>query len=139
MKKTLAILAVPFVLVLSQACGGQAAACLPAQDAAQAWLALTDSRQYQASWEGAAAFFKASVSCAGWESAATSVRAPLGALVSRKLKSATFTRSLPGAPAGEYVVILYETRFENRSSAIETVTPMHEADGSWKVSGYFIR
>jgi hypothetical protein len=28
---------------------------------------------------------------------------------------------------------------ENRKSAIETVTPLQEADGSWKVSGYFIK
>jgi len=36
-------------------------------------------------------------------------------------------------------VIQYETRFENKASAIETVTPMKQKDGSWKVSGYFIR
>jgi hypothetical protein len=29
--------------------------------------------------------------------------------------------------------------FENKKAAIETVTPMHDKDGKWKVSGYYIR
>jgi hypothetical protein len=37
------------------------------------------------------------------------------------------------------VVIQFNTRFENKAAAIETVTPMHEKDGSWRVSGYFIK
>jgi hypothetical protein len=37
------------------------------------------------------------------------------------------------------VVIQYETQFKNKKAALETVTPMREKDGSWKVSGYFIR
>jgi hypothetical protein len=49
------------------------------------------------------------------------------------------TRNVPGAPAGEYVVIQYDTQFENAASAIETITPMHEKDGSWKVCGYYIK
>jgi hypothetical protein len=71
--------------------------------------------------------------------AISSARSPLGALKFRKLKSAALTRNPPGAPAGEYVMIQYETQFENKASAIETITPMHEKDGSWKVSGYFIK
>jgi hypothetical protein len=37
----------------------------------------------------------------------------------------------------EYVVIQYETQFEHHT-ATETVTPMLDKDGAWKVSGYFI-
>ena len=43
------------------------------------------------------------------------------------------------ADAGKYVVIQYTTRFANKADATETVTPMRETDGSWKVSGYFIK
>jgi hypothetical protein len=46
---------------------------------------------------------------------------------------------LPGAPAGDYVVIQYATQFANKDKAVETVVPMRTPDGSWKVSGYFIR
>ena len=66
-------------------------------------------------------------------------RDPLGKTTSRKLKSASYTKTLPGAPDGDYVVIQYETSFENKQSSIETVTPMLDKDGKWRVSGYYIK
>jgi hypothetical protein len=60
-------------------------------------------------------------------------------MVSRTLKSASYAKSLPGAPDGEYVVIQFDATFEKKQSAIETVTPMKEPDGRWRVSGYFIK
>ena len=67
------------------------------------------------------------------------VRTPLGSLISRQVKTQTYKTELPGAPDGEYVVIQFDTSFENKRSAIETVTPMRDKDGAWRVSGYFIR
>ncbi len=66
------------------------------------------------------------------------VREPLGKVITRTLKSAEHRTSLPGAPDGDYVVIRFETAFENKQAAIETVTPMLEKDGSWRVAGYYI-
>ena len=63
----------------------------------------------------------------------------MGELVSRVVKSATYAKTLPGAPDGEYVVIQFETTFANKKSAVETVTPMVDSDGKWHVSGYYIR
>jgi Protein of unknown function (DUF4019) len=133
------ILVLPVALAIPSACWAQEGSTQSAQNAAQAWLALTDTGQYAPSWDSAAEFFKASVAKATWSSAISSARSPLGAMKSRKLKSATFTRNVPGAPAGEYVVIQYDIQFENKASAIETITPMHEKDGSWKVCGYYIK
>jgi hypothetical protein len=110
-----------------------------AQGAAQSWLALVDSGKYSESWNEAAQVFKERVTRQQWEAALKSVRTPLGQLESRKLKSAQFTRELPGAPDGEYVVILYDTAFEKKKSSLETVTPMKDKDGQWRVSGYFIK
>ncbi|CAK0778801.1 exported hypothetical protein [Gammaproteobacteria bacterium] len=110
-----------------------------AQVAARSWLALTDGAKYSQSWDDAASFFKSAVTKADWEKAIKGIRSPLGAMKVRKVKSATFARTLPGAPDGEYVVIQFESQFENKSAAIETVTPMHDKDGVWRVSGYFIK
>jgi hypothetical protein len=44
-----------------------------------------------------------------------------------------------GRSDGEYVVIQFDTQFENKAAAVETIAPMHEKDGSWRVSGYFIK
>jgi hypothetical protein len=46
---------------------------------------------------------------------------------------------LPGAPDGDYAVIQFSTEFAHKRTARETVTPMRDADGEWRVSGYFIR
>ena len=67
------------------------------------------------------------------------VRVPLGAQMSRVVKSKQYTTSVPGAPDGQYVVIQFTTSFKNKGSATETVTPMLDKDGSWRVSGYFIK
>ena len=110
-----------------------------AQQSAQTWLALVDGGKYGQSWSEAAQLFKQAVTQSQWESAARGAREPLGKLQSRKLQSAEYRRSLPGAPDGEYVVIQYATSFENKKSAIEMVTPMKDKDGVWRVSGYIIR
>ena len=110
-----------------------------AETAAQSWLALVDKGDYGASWDAAASVFKSAVTKPQWQQAASSARAPLGKLVSRKLKAAEYTTSLPGAPDGKYVVIQYESSFENKKSGIETVTPLLDKDGQWHVSGYFIK
>jgi hypothetical protein len=66
-------------------------------------------------------------------------RSPLGKLITRKLKHTQYATSLPGAPDGDYVVILYDASFENKKSAVETIVPTLDKDGQWRVSGYFIR
>ena len=59
-------------------------------------------------------------------------REPLGKVLSRNLKSAVFTKTLPGAPDGKYVIIQYYSSFEHKQSAVETITPMLEKDGKWE-------
>jgi hypothetical protein len=111
----------------------------PAMAAAEAWLKLVDDGLYGSSWEQAATLFKDKVVKLQWETGLQEQRNLVGTLASRKLASATYTRALPGAPAGEYVVIQYHSRFDNRPLATEIVTPMRQPDGSWRVAGYFIR
>jgi hypothetical protein len=110
-----------------------------AQKAAEQWLSLVDDGHFAESWKTAAAYFQAAVPQELWERQLGAVRKPLGKLISRKLKTAKHTKSLPGAPDGDYVVLQFETSFENKKEAIETVTPMLEKDGAWRVSGYFIK
>jgi Protein of unknown function (DUF4019) len=111
----------------------------PAQAASEAWLKFVDSGDYPQSWVEASSLFKAHVTEKDWVRQIRAARQPLGALFSRTLKSAQYTTTLPGAPDGQYVVIQYESSFANKKSAIETVTPMLDKDGQWRVSGYFIK
>lgn len=107
--------------------------------ASQACLALVDEGNHSGSWEEAAEYFRAAVTREQWQRSMRAFRRPLGRVMSRKLKSKQYTNTLPGAPDGEYVVIQYETSFENKKSAIETITPMLDEDGKWRVSGYYVK
>jgi uncharacterized protein DUF4019 len=110
-----------------------------AQKSAESWLSLIDRRSYAASWDAAATFFKNAVSQEKWQAAVQAARGPLGQMKSRTLKSAASTTTLPGAPDGEYVVFQFNTSFEQKQVALETVTTVREKDGTWHVGGYFIR
>lgn len=110
-----------------------------AVEASRAWLRLIDNGQYARSWETAAEVFKNAVREEQWNQSLNAVRKPLGKLMKRSVVSKQYMTSLPGAPDGEYVVIQYETSFENKKASIETVTPMLDKDGTWRVSGYYIK
>ena len=104
---------------------------------AEVWLALVDDGQFEKAWDTAAKILQGVVTKQNWLQRATERRPPLGKVVSRKLTQTSATTSLPGAPVGQYVVLQYDTEFEHKKGAKETVTIA--LDGSWKVSGYYIR
>jgi len=74
-----------------------------------------------------------------WNQSLRGSRSPLGAVQSRKLMGAKFSKHLPGVPHGDYVIFGFASLFENQDNIIETVTAKKDADGIWRVAGYFIR
>jgi len=108
-------------------------------NSAEAWLSLIDNQKYEESWIESAELFRNAISAPQWQSTVENVRKPLGELVSREVKAKNYKTSLPGVPDGEYVVIQFKSSFTNKKSSIETVTPMIDKDGRWRVSGYFIK
>lgn len=107
--------------------------------AAEKWLALVDAGDYAQSWQESAVYFQDAVPKDGWVQSLKSIRYPLGKVASRKVNNTTPKTSLPGVPDGEYIVIEFDTSFEHKATATETVTPMLEKDGRWRVTGYYIR
>ena len=73
-----------------------------------------------------------------WASTIAPVREPLGAVSSRALKGVTKSKSLPGAPDGEYDSRAVSDELRDKAAATETVVLSREASG-WKVDGYFIK
>ena len=110
-----------------------------ATKSAEAWLALIDNGQYGQSWEVAAKVMRNAVPKEKWAAAIGPARTPLGKVISRRVSSATYRTSLPGVADGKYVVVQFATSFERKKEAVETVTPMQDDDGTWRVSGYYIR
>ena len=74
-----------------------------------------------------------------WQEAVKRVRVQVGAFKSRTKSSAAPVTNPPGAPPGEYVIFQYSATFEQRATATETVTAVHETDGTWRIVGYFVQ
>ena len=110
-----------------------------ARRADETWLALVDGGQYPQSWKDASPAFQAAVTQEKWVKALESIRTPLGSLKSRRLISANYSTVLPGVPDGEYEVIIFETIFEHKPLANETVISKLDKDGTWRVAGYYIK
>ncbi len=139
--KTLArsFLTVLAICLLSTTVAASEAQETAALRAARAWLAAVDAGDYDGSWNASAGYFRNAIGKEQWRQTLTGVRQPLGEVLNRELRAKTYATEVPGAPDGEYVVIQFNTTFENKRVAVETVTPMLEDDGSWLVAGYFIK
>jgi hypothetical protein len=138
-RKIVGLVVIGLILTVIAAVGGNPEKEKPAVASAERWLGLVDQGKYTESWKEAAALFRNAINQGQWEQSLQTVRKPLGNLVSRKVKTKTYRTSLPGAPDGEYVVIEFDSSFEKKKSAVETVTPMMDKDGKWRVSGYYIK
>jgi len=138
--KAIAMLAATLVTALAAfAADPENVDVTPAMRAAEEWLALVDRGAYGESWDRAGVLAQQQQTRVKWELQLEAVRGKLGGVMRRKLRSATYMRDPPKAPPGEYVVVQYDTAFENRPLTVETVSPVRQKDGSWKVSGYFVR
>lgn len=103
------------------------------------WLRLVDALDGRASWDAAGTSFRSAVTPEAWAEQLLAARNPLGPLTSRTLAVEQALNGLPGEPPGEYVVQQYHAVYDGRQAMTETVTLAREADGDWRVVGYFIR
>ena len=111
------------------------------QNAARAWLAQTDRLDATASFAAAGDKFRGPITQDAWADALEKARAPLGAVVQRTIVETAFDRATTpgGGPEVDIAVILFRTVFAQKTSSTESVTLALDADGAWRVIGYFIR
>src|SRR5690606_1032509 len=95
--------------------------------AAREWAALVDGERWEDSWRSAATIFRSQVTAEQWANAVRPVRGPLGKVAGRTVLSVERTNTLPGAPAGEYEVVQFQTEFANRE-AVETFVMVREGE-----------
>ncbi len=110
-----------------------------AERASESWLAIVDAGKYAESWEQASRSFKSAVTQDKWVDALNQARQPLGKVTSRKSKGTEYLENPPNAPAGKYVIVQFDSDFENKKPVVETVSATLESDGKWRVSGYVIQ
>jgi len=103
--------------------------------AAQGWLMLLDRRDWGTAWDSSSAMFRQSVPLPNWMDAIPKVREPFGKLVDRQPADAMYRTSLQGRPDGEYVTVIFQSKFD-KQEVREVVTTVRENDGRWRVTGY---
>jgi hypothetical protein len=108
-----------------------------AKEAAQEWFALLDADKYEATWEEAATFFKSKVTAEQWAAQVRRAHAALDSLRARSLVAARYTKSVPNAPEGEYVVAQYRSMY-GKKETVET-TYLKKDAGTWRVAGYYVK
>ena len=74
-----------------------------------------------------------------WSADLAARRPKLGRTIMRERKSATYSRTLRGAPTGDYVVVVYLTKFQKTALVEETLAVARDAIGQWHVAGYDIQ
>jgi hypothetical protein len=107
--------------------------------AAELFIGLIDQGEYGQSWHEASSLFAGRITKEEWVEVVSEVRPPFGQILQRSVKGSQYVTSVPGAPDGEYVLILFISSFEHKASAVETVTAMLDTDGQWRVAGYYIQ
>ena len=105
------------------------------QTAAQAWLMLLDRKDWGTAWDASSGVFRQNVPLGSWMDNVPRVREPYGALVERTPGIALYKKTLPGRPDGDYVTVVFVSKFANKQVE-ETVTTVRESDGRWRVTGY---
>ncbi len=138
-----AVVAVACVLAWSPAWAQNEEAEKKAEEAARTWLALVDAGRYLDSWDALSPYFRGLVTREKWDAQLVNLRTPFGIVKSRKLAWKKYTTELEYAPKGEYVVIMFKTVFERmpkgQKEQVETIVPMLQRDGTWRVAGYTIK
>lgn len=109
------------------------------QNAAHAWLMLLDRKDWGTAWDASSSVFRQSVPLPTWMDNIPKLRDPFGALVERQPGQAAYKRTLAGRPDGDYVTVVFASKFANKAQVEELVTTVREPDGRWRVTGYQTR
>lgn len=107
--------------------------------AAEAWLAFMDGGEYASTYTEASALFKNAMTQEDWVARVQPLRESMGVIKERTLAGKQYATELPGAPAGEYVVLQFTTKFQEGVDRVEVVSTMRDEDGAFRVAGYFVQ
>jgi hypothetical protein len=102
---------------------------------AESFLSLIDENKYQDTWTWLSDVFKKTITKEQLVGDLEGVRKPLGKLLERKLSHVT---EASDENLGEYLIVQYQSLFENKESKSEAVSVIKDIKGRWKILGYTI-
>ena len=95
-----------------------------------------DNGQYSQSWSKGDQLFQHTITQDEWTKALETSRRGLGKVISRTLKLQNPAWDPHGLPKGPYMVIEYDTSFQNSPRAVELLTLRRGTDGKWRILTY---
>lgn len=111
---------------------------IESNQAAKDYVEGLDKEQYSQSWSKGDELFQKIVAQDEWSKMLNISRKRLGKANARRGKLQQPTSNPPGLPQGAYMVIEYETSFENAPQSIERLTLRRGNDGKWRVLTYHV-
>ena len=119
------------------ACGGVVEVTPELREAADGYLTLLDRGQNEEVWHRYATIFKESVTLDAWIKQVEQLKKPLGKAKTRMQRDAIGQQDPTNHPPGEYVMMNFETGFEN-DEVLETLV-LFRQDQKWLLAGYFLK
>jgi hypothetical protein len=102
------------------------------------WLELIDRGKYSETWVAAAVVLQETIPQQEWIADLSARKPKVGRTIMRERKSGSYSKTLRGAPTGDYVIVTYLTKFEKTPLVEETLAVAKDAIGQWHVAGYDI-
>lgn len=103
------------------------------------WLDLIDHGKFDESWIAAAVVLQETITQKEWSADLAARQPRLGRTIMRERKTESYSKTLRGAPTGDYVIVTYLTKFEKKPLVEETLAVARDAIGQWHVAGYDIK
>lgn len=107
-----------------------------ATEVASRFLDLIDGGQYGSTWDMTGAHMRRLTARPIWAATLSGIRGGAGAIKSRRLAEALFTRTLRDSPPGHYYVVSFDSRFESRAMREKVLLNLEQ--GQWRVEGYAV-
>jgi hypothetical protein len=103
------------------------------------WLDQIDHGKFDQSWMETAAVLQETITQKEWSADLAARQLKLGRTIMRERKTESYSRTLRGAPTGDYVTLTYLTKFEKTPLVEEMLAVARDALGQWHVAGYDIK
>jgi len=110
-----------------------------AQEVAQRWLELLDRGDYDSAYYEAAPMLQRALTLEKWRQTMSALADKLGPAQEHQLLYGRPAQDLPGAPKGEYYLLVFKPRFAKQPQLLEQVALIKKSGGQWRVAGYYLK
>lgn len=103
------------------------------------WLTNVNKEDYASAWRSASDYFRGTITLQRWLEEMQGYRKPLGQCLDRSKPSFRHEKELDSVPDGKYIIVEYESRFEKKKKATETIVTNAGLDGHLEIYGYRVK